>query len=231
MHSVYEGFKAHRATEFDDNVETLLQTEQQKFDRHMRKVTALSYEVEQSRTNGGVPSEDKVKELQAELDDHVYPIIVSLQALQQKYETQTNVSRDKFNQNDELWKTTTEMEDTQAHIQEEKQKLESVKALSTQSLELYRHQNNVMWLNIGLFVLLVAGAAYLYYYVHSMSTGEHSLTHLPENPKELLDNDYVKYNDILPTEEPNDEYEKEVATNDADGSSDDSSLEDSERNE
>ena len=219
MHSVYEGFQAQRATEFDDNVETLLQTTQQKFDKHMRKVTALSYEVEQSRSSGGVPSEEKVQLLQVELHDHVYPIIASLQALQQKYETQTNVSRDKFNQNNDLWKTTTEMEDTNVRIQKEKQKLESVKALSTQSLELYRHQNNVMWINVGLFVLLVAGVAYLYYYVHSMSAGNHSLTNLPENPKELLDNDYVGYKDILPKEEPRSGYDKNVASERQDDSS------------
>lgn len=219
MHSVYEGFQAQRATEFDDNVETLLQTTQQKFDKHMRKVTALSYEVEQSRSSGGVPSEEKVQLLQVELHDHVYPIIASLQALQQKYETQTDVSRDKFNQNNDLWKTTTEMEDTNVRIQKEKQKLESVKALSTQSLELYRHQNNVMWINVGLFVLLVAGVAYLYYYVHSMSAGNHSLTNLPENPKELLDNDYVGYKDILPKEELPSGYDKNVASERQDDSS------------
>lgn len=219
MHSVYEGFQAQRATEFDDNVETLLQTTQQKFDKHMRKVTALSYEVEQSRSSGGVPSEEKVQLLQVELHDHVYPIIASLQALQHKYETQTDVSRDKFNQNNDLWKTTTEMEDTNVRIQKEKQKLESVKALSTQSLELYRHQNNVMWINVGLFVLLVAGVAYLYYYVHSMSAGNHSLTNLPENPKELLDNDYVGYKDILPKEEPLSGYDKNVASERQDDSS------------
>lgn len=219
MHSVYEGFQAQRATEFDDNVETMLQTSQQKFDKHMRKVTALSYEVEQSRSSGGVPSEEKVQLLQVELHDHVYPIIASLQALQQKYETQTDVSRDKFNQNNDLWKTTTEMEDTNVRIQKEKQKLESVKALSTQSLELYRHQNNVMWINVGLFVLLVAGVAYLYYYVHSMSAGNHSLTNLPENPKELLDNDYVGYKDILPKEEPPSGYDKNVASERQDDSS------------
>lgn len=201
MYSAYEGFQAQRATDFDDNVETLLQSTQQKFDKHMRKVTALSYEVETSRSSGNI-DEDKVKALHDELNNNVYPIIASLQALQQKYETKTNASRSHFNENNTLWSTTSEMEDTNTRIQDERQKFESVKALSTQSLELYRHQNNVMWMNIGLFVLLVAGAAYLYYYVHSMSGDSHSLTNLPANPKELMDNNYVTHKDLLPQEKP-----------------------------
>ena len=215
MYSAYEGFQAQRATDFDDNVETLLQSTQQEFDKHMRKVTALSYEVETSRSSGNV-DEGKVKALQNELNNNVYPIIASLQALQQKYETQTNVSRNHFNENSTLWSTTSEMEDTTQRIEDERQKFESVKALSTQSLELYRHQNNVMWMNIGLFLLLVAGVAYMYYYVHSMNGDSHSLTNLPANPKELLDNNYVTHKDLLPQEKPIDA--------DAQASSDESSL-------
>ena len=197
----HEGFEAQRATEFDDNLETLLQSTKQDFDTHMRVVTRLSYEVEQSRSSGMVDL-DKVTALQQELNDHVYPIIASLTALQRKYEQHATTSRDSFNQNNDLWATTTEMEKTTAHIQQERQRFESVKALADQSLELYRHQNNVMWLNIVLFVLLVAGAAYLYYYVHCMSGEEHSLTNLPDNPRELLDNDYIEHTDLVPVEKP-----------------------------
>ena len=69
-----------------------------------------------------------------------------------------------------------------------------------------------MWLNVVLFVLLVAGAAYMYYYAYSMNSTEHSLMNLPDNPKELFDNDYVGIDDILPQEEPlEDENAKEHA--------------------
>jgi len=201
--SVYENFEASQptTTEFDDNVSSLLQARQQEFDKHMRTVTKLSYEVEESQATGKV-DEQKVELLQNELNNHVYPIIASLRALQGKYEEQTDISRDNFNENDRLWSTTTKMHDTNEHIQKEQQQFNSVKALSVQTLDLYRHQNNVMWMNVVILVLLVVGVAYMYYYVHSMSGDNHSLVNLPSNPKEVLDNNYVKYKDVLPDERP-----------------------------
>jgi hypothetical protein len=201
--SVYHKNEAMQpaTTEFDDNVSSLLQSKQQEFDRHMRTVTELSYEVEQSQATGNVDGQ-KVEQLQNQLNNHVYPIIASLRALQRKYEEQTDISRDSFNENDQLWTTNTKMQDTHAHIQQEQQKFDSVKALSVQTLELYRHQTNVMWTNVILLVLLAVGVAYMYYYVNSMSGDAHSLVNLPSNPKEVLDNNSIKYKDLLPDERP-----------------------------
>jgi hypothetical protein len=218
IESVYNKNEATQpaTTEFDDNVSSLLQSKQQEFDRHMRTVTELSYEVEQSQATGNV-DEQKVEQLQNQLNNHVYPIIASLRALQRKYEEQTDISRDSFNENDQLWTTNTKMQDTNAHIQQEQQKFDSVKALSVQTLELYRHQSNVMWTNVIILVLLAIGVAYMYYYVNSMSGDAHSLVNLPSNPKEVLDNNSIKYKDLLPDERP-------VETNPLSSSSSSSSM-------
>ena len=210
MYLIQESFQSQK-TPFEDEVEILVNTQYDSFQKHMRKATALSHKVENQKSAGADQKdyrEDAIK-LQQLLNNDVYPIIATLRALQQKYEDAATQSRNHFNENQDLWTTTSEMETTNKRIQSERQRFDSTKALSAQSIGVYRHQNNIMWLNVVLFVLLVAGAAYMYYYVYSMNSTEHSLMNLPDNPKELFDNDYVGIDDILPQEKPLDDEHAE----------------------
>lgn len=201
MFSVYESFQSQTGTELEDNVETLLQSKQHAFDEYVRQATTLSHVVESKRTKGEANSPETTA-LKNLLQENIYPIIADLRGLQQKYDEEAIKSRNNFNENQDLWTTTTAMEDTSKHINVQQQRFDSIKALSTQSLSFYHHQNNVLWCHVALFVLLLAVGAYLYYYVYSMSDGEYSLANLPDNPKELLDNDYVELETLLPSEKP-----------------------------
>ena len=57
-----------------------------------------------------------------------------------------------------------------------------------------------------------------------MSGDSHSLTNLPANPKELMDNSYVTHKDLLPQEKPIDAIDADAQAG-SDGSSLSSSTE------
>lgn len=199
MYSVHEGFQTQRSTQFDDNLETQLQVTHNQFQGHMRTVTKLTREIEESKlNNSGTSDTDKVKTLQRLLQDEVYPIIASLHALKKKYEHQADSSRDNFNENDTLWKTTNEMGILHTEIQEQQQKLDSTQALATQSLEMYRHQKNLLWVNAVGLLLLVLAAGYMYYYTHTMSSEERSITNPPDDLTQTFDNKSLRYHDYIP---------------------------------
>lgn len=208
MDSFYERFQSQKATQLEDNVESLLQSQQHKFDGFVRQATALSHEVENLKSK--VTDKEtqqpelgqKTIQLQKLLHEEIYPIIANLRALQQNYDEEAAKSRSNFDENHDLWTTTATMEDTNKRIDNQRQRFDSIKALSAQSLRLYHHQNIVLWCHVVLFVLLVAAAMYLYYYVYSISDGECSLSNLPDNPKELFNNDLVDFEKLLPIEEP-----------------------------
>ena len=87
MYMVQESFQSQK-TPFEDEVEILVNTQRDLFQKHMRKAAALSQKVEYLKSTGrdqNAYRADAIK-LQQLLNNEVYPIIATLRALQQKYE-------------------------------------------------------------------------------------------------------------------------------------------------
>ena len=187
---VYEGFQSTSANHIDDNLETLLMSKQQEFNSRMRIVNQLSYELE-TKKNQGNDYTAETTALQEELNQNVYPIISTLTALQHKYDAHAQLSRDNFNEDNILWSTTDEIQTTNQKIEEQQQKFNSLQQLSKQSLEQYRYQNNIMWMNILFLILLLGAVGYMYYWLNSMNSGSTSFINMPEHPEDILDNDLM----------------------------------------
>lgn len=187
---VYEGFQTTPSNLFDDNISTFLSSKSQEFSSHMRDVARLSGALE-GKKNRGENYSQEVSALQETLNKNVYPIIATLTALKGKYNTHAQVSRDNFNENNVLWSSTDEMQTTNQKIDEEQQKFNSLQQLSKQSLEQYRYQNNIMWMNIAFLVFLLGAVGYMYYWLNSMHSTSKSLTNMPNNVEDIVDNRFM----------------------------------------
>ena len=196
------------STEFDTNLSTQLTSLSSSFNMQMRQANLqLNKVLTTSQTDASYDQE--VYQLNTQLKNKVYPLLAQVKNLQQHYESQSAASQSNFMQNKLLWESTNVSADIDQRIALEQQKFDSVTHLATQSHQLYLRQYYVMCMYIVLFVLLLLGFGFMYYWMHTTSPAhEHSLYNLPHTKKGIIDNKAFTHTDVF-GEDDDEAYDEE----------------------
>ena len=125
-------------------------------------------------------------------------LIAQTHRLADSYSNKSQESQSGFLENNDLWTSTTNMNQINDKISERQEDFDSIKMLAKQTHEQYLRSNIVKWINIALLVFLVIGFAFVYYYAAYVvaSPSLRSLSNPPDDLKEVIDNDFVNHDDL-----------------------------------